>query len=325
MYRTFFFKLILSSTIIFLSYGCAMNKSNAPMPEKSPTPNPARFRVIAYATDAIVPALIPYDQLTHINFAFLLPAEDGTFHDLLSTWKVEELVRLAHLQNVKVLISVGGWGWDRQFEAVASSPSTRAVFVRNLVKIIDQYQFDGADIDWEYPDEGVSSQNFLALMQELRAALPEDKLLTAAVVALGQHGPGIPDESFALMDFINIMAYDGDGAQHSSMDYAQSALDYWLGRGLPPEKATLGVPFYARPTEIPYRRIVTDDPIAAQLDSTVYAGILINYNGIPTIQAKTRLAMQRASGIMFWTLEDGASGDLSLLGAIHEVVVNKGK
>jgi GH18 family chitinase len=127
------------------------------------------------------------------------------------------------------------------------------------------------------------------------------------------------------MDFINIMAYDGDGAQHSSMDYAQSALDYWLGRGLPPEKATLGVPFYARPTEIPYRRIAMDDPAAAQLDSTVYAGILINYNGIPTIQAKTRLAMQRASGIMFWTLEDDASGELSLLGAIHQVVVNSGK
>ena len=251
MYRTLFFKLILSCSIIFLSNGCVMNKTNAPIPDPSPTAPPAGFRVIAYATDAIVPALIPYHQLTHINFAFLLPAEDGSFHDLMSTWKVEELVRLAHQQGVKVLISVGGWGWDRQFEAAAGNPTSRAAFVRNLVKFIEQYQFDGADIDWEYPDEGESAQNFLALMQELRAALPKDKLLTAAVVALGQHGAGIPDESFAWMDFINIMAYDDDGAQHSSINYAQSALDYWLGRGLPPEKVTLGVPFYARPTEFP--------------------------------------------------------------------------
>ncbi len=131
--------------------------------------------------------------------------------------------------------------------------------------------------------------------------------------------------SFALMDFVNIMAYDNSGPQHSSMNYASSALDYWLGRGLPPQKATLGVPFYARPTETPYAQIVKDNPAAAQLDTTSFAGVQINYNGIPTIQAKTRLALQRASGIMFWTLENDASGDLSLLSAIHQVVVNSGK
>jgi GH18 family chitinase len=109
------------------------------------------------------------------------------------------------------------------------------------------------------------------------------------------------------------------------MDYAQSALDYWLGRGLPPEKATLGVPFYARPIEISYEKIVQADPAAAQLDSTTYEGLLVNYNGIPTIQAKTRMAMQCASGIMFWRLEDDTSGDLSLLTAIHEVVLSGGK
>jgi GH18 family chitinase len=270
--------------------------------------------------------VIPYDKLTHINYAFLIPNEDGTFRELLNTWMIGELVRLAHQQNVKVILSVGGWGWDIQFEKMAADPATRNVFVQNLVRIVAQYQFDGADIDWEYPDPGPSSQYFLALMQELRATLPKDSLLTAAVVALGEHGAGIPSASFALMDFVNIMAYDDySGPQHSSLDYAQSALDYWLERGLPPEKATLGVPFYARPTEIAYARIVQDDPAAARLDSILYAGIQINYNGIPTIQAKTRLALQSASGIMFWTLENDASGDLSLLSAIHQVVLNAGK
>jgi GH18 family chitinase len=302
-----------------------MVKLNNPVLEKSSTPKPPGFRVVAYATAAIVPGVIPYDQITHINYAFLIPNEDGTFVDLLSSWKVGELVRMAHQRNVKVLISVGGWGWDKQFEALAASPSTRAVFVQNLVRIVHENQFDGADIDWEYPDPGPSSQNFLALMQELRTALPKDKLLTAAVVALGEHGEGIPSESFELMDFINIMAYDNAGPQHSSLDYAQSALDYWLGRGLPPEKATLGVPFYARPSETSYAKIVAANPDAAQLDATNYYGIQVNYNGIPTIQAKTRLAMQRGSGIMFWTLENDATGELSLLTAIHQVVSDSGK
>ncbi|HTX90013.1 MAG TPA: glycosyl hydrolase family 18 protein [Anaerolineales bacterium] len=301
--------------------------NNVPGQPQSATPSSEAksFRVIAYVMDPAVPSQIPYDKLTHINYAFLTPNPDGTFNDLNNAWKIGEIVDLAHASRVKVLISVGGWGWDKQFEAMAAGAGTRTLFVQNLVKIVDQYKFDGVDMDWEYPEAGQSSQNFLALMQQLRAALPQGKLLTAAVVALGQHAAGIPDEAFPLMDFVNIMAYDNEGAQHSSLDYAKSALDYWLGRGLPPDKLNLGVPFYARPSEIPYSRIVQDDPAAAQLDSTTYAGILINYNGIPTIQAKTRMAMQRASGIMFWRLENDASGDLSLLTAIHQVVLAGGK
>jgi GH18 family chitinase len=296
-----------------------MAKPNSPSPKKSPKAEPAAFRVVAYVTDAAVPAVIPYPELTHINYAFLIPNADGTFAQM-NSWMPGELVRLAHQQNVKVLISVGGWGWDKQFTSLAANPATRTAFVQNLVKIVEQYAFDGADIDWEFPDPDQSSQNFLALMQELRAALPKDKLLTAAVAALGQNAAVIPSESFGLMDFVNIMAYDNSGPQHSSMDFAQSALDYWLGHGLPPSKAVLGVPFYAQPADISYGKIIKADPAAAQVDEISYAGMLINYNGIPTIQAKTRLAIQRASGIMFWTLEMDASGDLSLLKAINQVV-----
>ncbi|MGA2490371.1 MAG: glycoside hydrolase family 18 protein [Anaerolineales bacterium] len=325
MSRSVFFKQFLSFSLFFLLVSCThMAKPKTSIPEKTPTTKTSKFRVVAYGTDAAVPAVIPYDKLTHINYAFLLPNEDGTFVQL-NSWMPGELVRLAHQHNVKVLISVGGWGWDTQFEKLAASPATRKAFVQNLVRIIDQYHFDGADIDWEFPDPGASSQNFLALVQELRTALPVDKLLTAAVPALGDNASGIPAEAFSQLDFVNIMAYDNAGPQQSSLDYAGSALDYWLGRGLPPEKATLGVPFYAQPSDIPYKRIVQADPAAAQLDSITYAGMQISYNGIPTIQAKTRMAMQRASGIMFWTLEDDATGDLSLLSAINEVVVGEGK
>ncbi len=157
---------------------------------------------MAYVTDAIVPTTIPFDELTHINYAFLLPNVDGSFRDLLNTWMLGNLIDLAHQHNVKVLVSVGGWGLDTEFEALAASPSNRTTFVQDLVNIVDHYQFDGADIDWEYPDPGQSSLNFLALIMELRNALPKDKLLTAAVVALGDHAAGIPDQAFPMMDYI---------------------------------------------------------------------------------------------------------------------------
>jgi len=320
MQRSAIFTSLLLLVLSPLFLGCTMPNQTSASPSATPTPEPLRFRVIAYVTDAIVPAAIPFEQLTHINYAFLIPNEDGTFRRLANAWKIAEVISSAHEHNVKVLISVGGWGWDAQFEAMASDPATRTEFVKNLVAVVADNGFDGADMDWEYPDPGPSAQSFLALIQELRAALPEGKLLTAAVAAVGEHGEGVLPETFPLFDFINLMVYDGDGTMHSSMEYAQASFDFWLGRGLPAEKAVLGVPFYARPNEMAYRKIVEIDPSAAQTDFFDYYGTTINYNGIPTIQAKTRLAMERGSGIMFWTLEGDAPGELSLLSAIHAVV-----
>ncbi len=315
--RPFALGSLLLSLVLF---GCTMPDQTRTPSASTPTAEPAGFRIIAYVTDAIVPAAIPFDELTHINYAFLIPNEDGTFRNLTNPWKVAQVVQAAHEHQVKVLISVGGWGWDAQFEAMASSPETRTAFVRNLVAVVAEHGLDGADIDWEYPDPGPSAQNFLALIRELRAALPQGKLLTAAVAAVGAHGEGVLVETFASFDFVNLMAYDGDGPMHSSMDYARAAIDFWQARGLPPEKTVLGVPFYARPNEMQYRKIVEIDPQAAQADFFDYYGTTINYNGIPTIQAKTRLALERGSGIMFWTLEGDATGDLSLLAAIHAAV-----
>jgi chitinase len=295
--------------------------SNGSRFEKFSTKDPNRFRVVAYATEQTVPSQVPYDKLTHINFAFLLPNEDGTFRDLPAPRMLEQLIGLAHQEGVKVLLSVGGWGLDRQFESLAASSVRRETFVQGLLRIASQYHFDGVDMDWEYPNPGQSAQNFLVLMQELRIALRKEQLLTAALVALGEHAPGILNDSFALMDFANIMAYDDSTTpQHSSMDYAKSALEYWLGRGLPRPKATLGVPFYARPIEVTYGKIVQTDPRAAQMDSTLYEGEHVYYNGIQTIQAKTRMAKQCASGIMFWKLENDDPGELSLVRAIYEAV-----
>ena len=248
----------------------------------------------------------------------MIPNADGSFETLPNAWKLEKIVANAHQRQVRVLISVGGWGWDAEFEALAADPASPAAFVENLQAFVARYQLDGVDIDWEYPDLGASAQNFLALIRALRAAMP-DKLITAAVISQGETGAGVLAETFELFDFINIMAYDG-GAPHSSYALAEQSLDYWLERGLPPEKTVLGLPFYAQPGDVPYRKIVAEFPEAAALDACTYQGAALTYNGIPTIQQKTRLAMQRGSGVMIWTLEYDDAGENSLLRAIHEVL-----
>lgn len=289
----------------------------SPMQNPDPLPREDKsFRIIAYATEGVIPEIIPYDKLTHINYSFLIPNDDGTFAPLNNAWKLEMIVEAAHSQNVRVSVAVGGWGWDDQFEQMASDIKSRASFVKNLKAVVDQYQLDGVDMDWEYPDPGQSSQNYLALMKELRTALP-DKLISTAVVSHGdEYGLGIPVEVFALVDYVNVMTYDGKG--HGSMEQFNEGLRYWSARGVPKEKINIGVPFYSRPSEISFAKLVKFDPAAAQADTFEYNGATQYYNGIPTVKKKTALAMQNAGGIMFWELNHDAQGELSLVNAIFE-------
>jgi chitinase len=278
-----------------------------------------RFRVVGYAIAGIDVGAIQFDKLTHINYAFLTPNKDGTFTPIGNPVELREIVEKAHAKRVKVLISVGGWGWNDEFETLAADPTSRTMFVNGLAEFIDQFKLDGADIDWEFPIQGKASDNFLALMQELHKALP-NKLITSAVVAFGSTGEGIPSSAFELFDFVNIMAYDGDGPNHSPYELAEEAIRYWLGRGLPAAKAVLGVPFYSRPIYSPYWKIVLKDPQAAYVDEVKLLSTTVNYNGIPTIQRKTELALRQASGIMIWALNYDSADETSLLRAIDRSI-----
>lgn len=299
-----------------------MQTPPTPTPQPSPTPKAeSSFRIIAYATESITPELIPYDKLTHINYSFLIPNADGTFVKLTNAWKLKKIVELAHDQNVKVSIAVGGWGWDEQFEQMAASAESRTVFVQNLKAFVEEYQLDGVDMDWEYPDPGQSSLNYLALMRELRDALP-NAIISTAVISYGDDtGLGIPTESFDFVDYVNVMTYDG--SDHGTMAQFERGLQYWSDRGVPKEKLNIGVPFYSRPGEVTYAKLIANDPSAAQSDIFDHFGTLQNYNGIPTIQKKTEIAMQQAGGIMFWELSHDVQGELSLVNAIFEAASKK--
>ena len=279
--------------------------------------NETPFRVIAYVTPNIVIQSIPYERLTHINYAFLLPKADGTFKPIVNGWKLEKMVEEAHKHDVEVLISVGGWGWDEEFETLAADAESRARFVADLKDFVDRYQLDGADVDWEYPAPGESAANYLRLMQEVRAAMP-NKLVTTAVVAYGANGDGVPQESFEVFDFVNVMAYDGP--DHGTLAQYTAGVDYWQKRGLPADKMVMGLPFYSRPNYSPYSKLVKSEPEAAYSDLIELNGLAHHYNGIPTIQQKTEIALEKGGGVMFWTLDFDAPGEPSLVGAIDEIV-----
>ncbi len=278
------------------------------------------FKVVGYTPSWGSINNIQYDKLTHINYAFAIPRADGSLEPLANASKLQQIVSLGHQQGVKVLIAVGGWelgdggGVDRRFSELAANASTRTAFVNTLVNFVNQYDLDGVDMDWEYPREGNEPQHFELLMQELGQAMhSRGKLLTAAVVVSGWNADGVLSGVFDDVDFLNIMAYDGNN--HGTMAQATGGLDYWLGRGLPKEKTVLGVPFYCRPQPESYANLLA---MGASPNSDSFQGR--NYNGIPTIKAKTELAQQRAGGIMIWELShDTNDQSTSLLTAINQV------
>ena len=128
------------------------------------------FVVLALAMFDVI--VIDFSRLTHVNYAFLLPKRNGELKPFGSPTQLRRVVEQAHASGAKVLISVGGWGSDDEFEALAAAEERRARFVAAVAEFVAAYQLDGVDIDWEYPDAGASGENFLALMRDLRAALP---------------------------------------------------------------------------------------------------------------------------------------------------------
>jgi GH18 family chitinase len=110
---------------------------------------------------------------------------------------------------------------------------------------------------------------------------------------------------------------------------AVSDLAYWATtRTVPKDKMNLGVPFYGYSfgnnnvvESMNFGDIVAAFPGAATVDSyNIHGGTTVYYNGIPTIQNKTRLALQQAGGIMIWELSQDAIGSNSLLKTIHAVI-----
>lgn len=300
------------------------------------TTNPTGFKVVGYYPSWEPEKLdrIQYDVVTHINYAFLIPTSDGAVLPLENPETAKEIIKQAHAKNVKVLIAVGGWSYkDTPLEATfVSATNTDAKiekFATEIMKVVNDFGFDGVDMDWEHPrTDGVSKTQYQKLMLNLRGKLIGGKLLSSAVLSGVTPDGNIYYDSAAhsdavlnAVDYINVMAYDGgDGERHSSYNFAVNCGNYWKNtRKMPAEKVVLGVPFYGRPSWATYDEILAANPNAYNTDTSVINGMTAYYNGIPTIQKKTAWAKANVGGIMIWELsQDTLDKSKSLLSAIGQ-------
>lgn len=297
----------------------------------------AQFKVLGYiwSKTNMVQDLknIDLEKITHLNIAFVNPGPDGSFKALPA---IDTAVKIAHLKNIKVLMSCGGGG-SHAYYAELLKGNKRKKLVEGFIAILDQYNLDGIDVDLEGDDIDENYQDFVV---ELRRALSKrNKLLTAAVAWWTRDR--ITDKALRQFDFINIMAYDQTGpwkpetpGQHAPLNYAIGHLKYWKEeRGMPKEKLNLGLPFYgygfgdlprrdAAFRSMGWKDIVKKFPDSLQLDEINLpenAGT-IYYNGKATVRTKTELALKEAGGVMIWQLMYDTQDEHSLLKLINETV-----
>jgi GH18 family chitinase len=318
--------------ILVLAGMCFYTCSRQAPEEKSSVNTESRpFMVIGYLPGSSVDtASIDFHRLTHINFSFAIPAKaGGGLAALRNSDKLIGLVRKAHENNVKVFISIGGWGIgdgggeDSRFHELAETAEERSLFIAKTMQLVRDYNLDGVDLDWEYPDiENRSAEDYVLLMSELADSLhAKDLELTAAVVHYGNQGRGTKNEIFDIVDWLNLMAYDDDHGlpiPHSPYSLAEKSINYWVHeRGLPPEKAVLGLPFYGKPRREGLSQY--KDLIAAGADAQADAFDSVYYNGMNTIRSKTQLAMEeKLAGVMIWQIAQDTHDEYSLLKVINE-------
>ena len=140
-----------------------------------------------------------------------------------------------------------------------------------MIAVVKDNDYDGIDLDWEYPDTEKEVTGFERLVRRLRKAIDEignAKGRPMVVTMAASSNPGTlkwlgKDFLLETMDWINVMTYDYTGdwtnfAGHHSPLFASSkqpgaprstalTMKYLVEeRGLPANRLAVGIPLYGR-------------------------------------------------------------------------------
>src|SRR3954451_10213543 len=116
------------------------------------------------------PRDINFRLYTHLCHAFLVADGEGNLRQSRNV-PSRDLTGEAHKAGVKVLLSLGGWGWDKQFASIVSRPGAEDRYVKAVMDLVDGFDYDGIDLDWEYPDTKEEVVGFERLSRRFRKDL----------------------------------------------------------------------------------------------------------------------------------------------------------
>ncbi|CAI5495010.1 unnamed protein product [Closterium sp. Naga37s-1] len=222
------------------------------------------------------PSAVPAAKLTHVFYAFA--SIDPTTYKVVPFNPAVDVTQGLYLRfnsalktanpAIKTLLSIGGYSAGTTvFANAASSASSRSAFIQSAIALARKYNFDGLDIDWEFPTGNAAP--FSALLTDFRAAIESEaaasgksKLLLSAAVSAYEptitQAYDVPTLNKTL-DFVNVMTYDLHGSwekttgMHTALEdlsnsqlSLKGAMTAWVSRGLARSKAMLGLAMYGR-------------------------------------------------------------------------------
>ncbi len=263
--------LILLTGISILSVSCVNSVSGDSKNELQKQVQKKDLEVIAYWTGSDSISNKKIKQLDQIIYSFLHLEENRL--------KVNERdsIRLIYLKeqkqinpDLKVLISLGGWGGCETCSDVFSTEKGIKDFASSVKDILKEYNADGIDLDWEYPAisgyqghtfKSEDKQNFTLLVEELRNILGPDRVISFAAGGFRNYLDNSIEwkKVMPMVDHVNLMSYDMVGGGSTSTGHhtsllstkdqnrsADEAIKYLDSVGIPSEKIVLGAAFYAR-------------------------------------------------------------------------------
>ncbi|KAH9948621.1 chitinase [Amylocystis lapponica] len=221
-------------------------------------------------------ANVTWDKYTHMTYSFAETTPGNISLNGSDPELLPQFVSTAHNNDVKALISVGGWSGGIYYSSNVGSAENRTSFVKTITSFAQAYNLDGVDFDWEYPNsQGIGcnvispndTANFLSFLKELRADPVGAKLILTASAPVtpwkDATGTSSSDVSAfaAVFDWINIMNYDIWGSWAKSVGpnaplndtcadtadqqgSAVSAIAAWSKAGIPAHQLVLGVASY---------------------------------------------------------------------------------
>ena len=265
--------------------------------------------------------------LTTINIAFCNPDSNGKLSCDIPDKELKHIVSTAHENGAEVFAALGGAGSCEVYLQHIDTPDEIAEFDKEIIEYCEKYELDGIDLDIELGSYHQIWSYYSDWCSDLRIRC-DDHSLKMSTATAHWVAEKVTPETFALFDFINVMAYDNDEDEksHSTYEYAEECLSYFSNvKKIPSEKLVLGVPFYGRGYNSQGKLDWNSYESFASLvkkDETNYNHDYYNgiaYNGSETIAKKAELG-KKYGGIMIWELTQDAKGDKSLLNVIHKTI-----
>lgn len=231
---------------------------------------------IGYAMNHSLPGVTREDvqKLTHMNLAFALIRDGQLDLSQLTNLGLIDCFREWN-PELKIVLSVGGWAAGG-FSTAAMTVEGRRIFADSCRAAVEQYNFDGIDIDWEYPCSDAAGidadprdrENFTLLLQAIREAIG-CRILSVAMGADESCAQNAEmDKVSQIVDYVQLMTYDMlNGLTHQAGHHAalspskgdasknntRAVVEIYHAAGVPNEKIVVGAAFYARHFEVETR------------------------------------------------------------------------